>query len=129
MHLITADTRAPKKRPRAPACIHAAKRLCIRVYKYDVTRFGIGKGEHPGGALSTDNSAVRSWMENGVKFELKTQFSDSVSSIFHDGIGKIVCGNRWSEETRSAEHPFRLENSALRKMFPGEKFCSSVHSN
>jgi len=53
----------------------------VHVYKYDVTRFGICKGEHPGGTLSTDNGAVRSWVENSVKFELKTQFSDSVSSI------------------------------------------------
>lgn len=61
MHLITTETRVLRAaKETSSACVCQQ----MFMYMYIATlchRFGICKGEHPGGTLSTDNGAVRFW--------------------------------------------------------------------
>ncbi|KAK1134529.1 hypothetical protein K0M31_007311, partial [Melipona bicolor] len=94
-----------------------------------VVRSKFGEMKQPGETLSKDNGAAGYKVGNGVKFPLKTQFSNSVSSIFiADRVGESVGtdgmgeGGMVSEENRSYAPLFLTEihfrgNSSLAPLY------------
>ena len=69
-----------------------------------VVRSKFGEMKQPGETLSKDNGAAGYKVGNGVKFPLKTQFSNSVSSIF---IADRVGESPWEQMGRGKQGWFR----------------------